>query len=159
MPGIDIHEPKPPVEPRGFRWSPEAAGWTNIALGLLIGAATAVGFFADSLGGAESPFFLLVACLLIAVGAFVLAARLVPVIIFASSLLLLGVFLGLGLLVGGSVLGTADGGLTRLVGIGSLLLAALEAWSILAAWRSRQRRAQATVAREAQDEPGSSSRS
>jgi hypothetical protein len=158
MSGIDPHEQEPSLAPPGSGRSLKAAGRMNIALGLLIGAATAAGFLSDRLGGAESPFFVLVACLLVAVGAFVLAGRPVPVIILSSSLLFLGLFLGLGLLVGGSVLGAADGVIARAVGIGSLLLAALEAWSMLVAWRYRKRRMQASDVRGVQEEPVSSAR-
>jgi hypothetical protein len=118
---------------------PIVAGWTNIALGLLVGLGTTVGFLAGSLGGAESPFFILVACLLVAVGAFVIAVRPVPAAIFGLSLLFLGIFLGFGLLVGGSVFGAADAAVTKAVGVAGILLAALEAWSIFAAWGHRKR--------------------
>lgn len=140
MSGSDPHTAPVPTELRQSGRSSTAAGWTNIALGLLIGVATLVGFVADSLGGAESPFFILVACLLVAVGAFSLAAKLSPVVIFGFSLLFFGLFLGFGVLVGGSVFGASDGAWTKLVGAGGLLLALLEGWTILAVWRSRKRR-------------------
>ena len=84
------------------------AGWTNIALGLLCGFATTVGFLSGNLSGSESPFFVLVACLLVAVGVFVLALRFWPATIFGLSLFFLGLLLGFGLLVGGSVFGAAE---------------------------------------------------
>jgi len=115
------------------------AGWTNIALGLLVGFATTVGFLSGNLRGSESPFFILVACLLVAVGAFVLALRLWPATIFGLSLLFLGFLMGFGLLVGGSVFGAAEAGVTRAVGVAGILLGALEAWSILAVLRHRRR--------------------
>ena len=128
-----------PSAPGGTRMGPMVAGWTNIALGLLVGLGTAVGFLAGSLGGAESPFFILVACLLVAVGAFVLAVWLVPAVIFGLSLFFLGLVLGFGLLVAGSVFGAADAAITKAVGVAGILLAALEAWSIIAAWGNRKR--------------------
>lgn len=140
MPGSGIHDPESRAEPRPSGRSPLVAGWINIALGLLVGFGTTVGFVTGGLVGAETPFFILVACLLVAVGAFVVAVRPVPVVILAFSLLFLGIFLGFGLLIGGSVLGAADGGVAKVVGAGSLLLAVLEAWSILAVWRNRKRR-------------------
>ncbi len=115
------------------------AGWTNIALGLLFGFATTVGFLSGNLSGAESPFFILVACLLVAVGAFALALRPWPTTIFGLSLLFLGLFLGFGLLVGGSVFGAAEAAVTKVVGVAGILLVALEAWSILAVSRHRSR--------------------
>jgi hypothetical protein len=115
------------------------AGWTNIALGLLCGFATTVGFLSGNLSGSESPFFVLVACLLVAVGLFVLALRFWPATIFGLSLFFLGLLLGFGLLVGGSVFGAAEAAVTRGVGVAGLLLAALEAWSIIATLRHRRR--------------------
>ena len=115
------------------------AGWTNIALGLLCGFATTVGFLSGDLSGSESPFFVLVACLLVAVGAFVLALRFWLATIFGLSLFFLGLLLGFGLLVGGSVFGAAEAAVTRAVGVAGMLLAALEAWSIIATLRHRRR--------------------
>jgi hypothetical protein len=115
------------------------AGWTNIVLGLLFGFATTIGFLSGNISGAESPFFILVACLLVAVGAFALALRPWPTTIFGLSLLFLGLFLGFGLLVGGSVFGAAEAAVTKVVGVAGILLAALEAWSILAVSRHRRR--------------------
>ena len=115
------------------------AGWTNVVLGLLCGFATTVGFLSGNLSGSESPFFVLVACLLVAVGAFVLALRFWPATIFGLSLFFLGLLLGFGLLVGGSVFGAAEAAVTRAVGVAGMLLAALEAWSIIATLRHRRR--------------------
>jgi hypothetical protein len=122
-----------------YRRAPAVAGWINAALGILTGFAATLGWLAGQLGVAESPFFILIACLLVAVGAFVLAGRPVPVAIFGLPLALIGVFLGFGLLVGGSALGAAGTGLTQTVGAAGLLLAALEIWSILAVWWGRSR--------------------
>lgn len=116
-----------------------AAGWTNIALGILSGAAATVGVLSGDLSGAESPFFILVACLLVAVGAFVLARRPWPATIVGLPLLFLGLFLGVGLLVGGSVFGAAEAAVTKAAGLAGILLAALEAWSIIAVARQRRR--------------------
>ena len=129
---IGVPESRPTLAPRRAWRSPVVAGWANIVLGLLVGCATAIGVAAGGLGAAESPFFILVACLLVAVGAFVLAMRPVPAAIFGLSLLFFGLFLGFGLLVGGSVFGAADAAITKAVGFAGILLAALEAWSIYA---------------------------
>jgi hypothetical protein len=129
-----------------------AAGWTNIVLGLLFGFATTVGFLSGNISGAESPFFILVACLLVAVGAFALALRPWPTTIFGLSLLFLGLFLGFGLLVGGSVFGAAEAAVTKVVGVAGIVLAALEAWSIFALSRHRTRPVRGIEPPDAQEE-------
>ena len=138
------HSPPVQQSPRHPRRGALIVGWANIALGFLVGFATAVGFLAGRLSGAESPFFILIACLLVAVGAFALAVRPAPVFILGASLLFFGVFLGLGLFVGGSVFGTTGGAGTVAVGAAGLALAAVEAVSILAVWRDRRRRVPVT---------------
>ncbi len=142
---------RPPV-PRRAPLSLLVAGWVNLALGFIGGGGTAVGLAAGGLAGAEFPFFILLACLLVAVGAFVLAARPVIVTILGLSLLLFGLFLGFGILVGGSVFGAPDVGLAKAVGIAGFFLAALEAWSILGVWRNRERRTEAAGSPEPRDE-------
>ncbi len=134
-----MHDRELPADSRPSRRSAMVAGWTNITLGLLFGFATTVGFLSGNLGGVESPFFILVACLLVAVGAFALALRPWPTTIFGLALLFLGLFLGFGLLVGGSVFGAAEAAVTKAVGVAGILLAALEGWSILAVSRHRTR--------------------
>jgi hypothetical protein len=138
------HSPALQQSPRRPRRGSLIAGWVNVALGFLVGFATTVGFLAGRLSGAESPFFILIACLLVAVGAFALAVRPAPVFILGASLLFFGVFLGLGLFVGGSVFGTTGGAGTVAVGAAGLALAAVEAVSILAVWRDRRRRVPVT---------------
>jgi multisubunit Na+/H+ antiporter MnhC subunit len=126
--------------PRRARAAPTVAGWTNIGLGLLIGTASAVAWVAGAIGGAEALFHTLIACLLVAVGVFVIARRPVPATVFGFALLLVGIFLGFGLLLGG-LLGAAETGLTKAVGMAGVLLAGLETWSIVSVWWSRRRRA------------------
>jgi hypothetical protein len=155
MSGPDQHEAPASREPRHPGRTRLVTGWIHIILGLLIGAATAVGVVAGGLSGTETPFFILLACLMFAVGVFALAVRLVPVIILAMSLLLLGLFLGIALLIGGAVFGGGDGGAALAVGITGILLALLEAWSMLAVWRTRRRStpgSDASRATEGQDE-------
>jgi hypothetical protein len=60
------------------------------------------------------------------------------VFIFGAALLLLGLFLGFGLLVGGAIVGTGGTGLATAVGVSGFLLAALEFWMILSVWRARR---------------------
>ena len=139
MSGPDQHDAPASREPRRSGRTRLVTGWIHIILGLLIGAATAVGVVASGLSGTETPFFILLACLMFAVGVFALAGRLVPVIILAMSLLLLGLFLGIALLIGGAVFGGGDGGAALAVGIAGILLALLEAWLMLAVWRNRRR--------------------
>lgn len=127
------------LAPRGARLGAMVTGWTNIALGVLTGFAAVVGFLSGGLGGAEIPFFILVACLLVASGAFGVALRPVPVTMLGVSLLLLGLFLGFGLLVGGAVFGAADAAVTKAVGIAGALLAGLESFLVVSVWRARRR--------------------
>lgn len=155
MSGPDQHDAPASREHRRSGRTRLVAGWIHITLGLLIGSATAVGVVTSGLSGTETPFFILLACLIFAVGVFALAGHLVPVFILAMSLLLLGLFLGIALLIGGVVFGGTDGGAALAVGIAGILLALLEAWSMLAVWRTRRRStpaADAPGAHDGQDE-------
>jgi hypothetical protein len=120
--------------------SARLAGWTNAGLALLAGGLAAIGFVAGGLTGADSPLLVLLATLLAGVASFLLAGRPFPATILAGSLLLLGLFVAVGLLVGAAMLGAPPARFTMAVAAAAAGLAALETWSIVAVWGSHARR-------------------